>query len=61
MKRAMTATEKILARATDRSELVPGENVWANVDVLMIHDVCGPASFEVFKREFGNDAKVCTW
>src|SRR3954451_21999461 len=54
----MTMTEKILARASGKSSVQPGENVWANVDVLMTHDVCGPGTFGVFKKEFGKDAKV---
>jgi 3-isopropylmalate/(R)-2-methylmalate dehydratase large subunit len=36
----------------------PGENVWVNVDVLMTHDISGPGSIGIFKREFGPDAKV---
>ncbi|MDY3552031.1 3-isopropylmalate dehydratase large subunit [Gemmata sp. JC717] len=55
---AMTMTEKILARASGKAHAAPGENVWANVDVLMTHDVCGPGTFGVFKKEFGPDAKV---
>jgi 3-isopropylmalate/(R)-2-methylmalate dehydratase large subunit len=55
---AMTMTEKILARASGKTSVAPGENVWANVDVLMTHDVCGPGTFGVFKKEFGKDAKV---
>ncbi|VTS00325.1 homoaconitate hydratase family protein : 3-isopropylmalate dehydratase OS=Nitrospina gracilis (strain 3/211) GN=IIL PE=4 SV=1: Aconitase: Aconitase [Gemmata massiliana] len=55
---AMTMTEKILARASGKGSVGPGENVWANVDVLMTHDVCGPGTFGVFKKEFGPDAKV---
>lgn len=55
---AMTMTEKILARASGKGSVAPGENVWANVDVLMTHDVCGPGTFGVFKKEFGKDAKV---
>ncbi|WP_026098410.1 3-isopropylmalate dehydratase large subunit [Kamptonema formosum] len=54
----MTLTEKILARAAGRSAVEPGENIWVNVDVLMTHDVCGPGTIGVFKREFGSDAKV---
>ena len=53
----MTMTEKILARAFERSELEPGENVWVNVDFLMTHDVCGLGTFGIFKREFGKNAK----
>ena len=54
----MTMTEKILARAAGKDAAAPGENVWANVDVLMTHDVCGPGTFGVFKKHFGQDAKV---
>ncbi len=54
----MTLTEKILARASGKSEVIAGENVWVNVDTLMTHDVCGPGTIGVFKREFGKDAKV---
>ncbi|KAG5554178.1 hypothetical protein RHGRI_011891 [Rhododendron griersonianum] len=58
VKTAMTMTEKILARASEKPMLSPGENVWVNVDVLMTHDVCGPGTFGIFKREFGQNAKV---
>jgi 3-isopropylmalate/(R)-2-methylmalate dehydratase large subunit len=54
----MTLTEKILARASGKSRVAAGENVWVNVDILLTHDVCGPGSIGVFKREFGADAKV---
>ena len=54
----MTLTEKILARACDRSRVVPGENIWVKADLLMTHDVCGPGTIGVFKREFGANAKV---
>lgn len=54
----MTMTEKILARASNKERLTPGENVWVNVDTLMTHDVCGPGTIGIFKREFGEDAKV---
>ncbi|XP_057430743.1 3-isopropylmalate dehydratase large subunit, chloroplastic-like [Lotus japonicus] len=58
VKTAMTMTEKILARASEKAHLTPGDNVWVNVDILMTHDVCGPGSIGIFKREFGQDAKV---
>jgi 3-isopropylmalate/(R)-2-methylmalate dehydratase large subunit len=51
-------TEKILARASGKAHVAPGENVWVNVDVLMAHDVCGPGTFGVFYKHFGKDAKV---
>ena len=54
----MTLTEKILARASGKAHVNPGDNVWVNVDVLMTHDVCGPGTIGVFKREFGKNAKV---
>ena len=37
----MTMTEKILARSSGKDHVAPGENVWANVDVLMTHDDVG--------------------
>lgn len=54
----MTLTEKILARASGKSSVRAGDNVWVNADVLLTHDVCGPGTIGVFKREFGQDAKV---
>lgn len=51
-------TEKILAKASEKSQLNPGDNVWVNVDILMTHDVCGPGTIGIFKKEFGKDAKV---
>ena len=55
---AMTMTEKILARHAGKTAVKPGDNVWVNVDVLMTHDVCGPGTIGIFKREFGANAKV---
>ena len=54
----MTLTEKILARAAGKARVQAGDNVWVNADVLMTHDVCGPGTIGVFKREFGQYAKV---
>jgi 3-isopropylmalate/(R)-2-methylmalate dehydratase large subunit len=54
----MTLTEKVLARAAGKARVQAGENVWVNADVLMTHDVCGPGTIGVFKREFGATAKV---
>ena len=56
MPRKMTMTEKIFARHAGRSEVSPGDNVWVDVDVLMTHDVCGPGTIGIFKKEFGQDA-----
>ncbi len=55
---AMTITEKILAKAAGESDVSAGQNVWVNVDVLMTHDVCGPPTIGIFKKEFGANAKV---
>lgn len=54
----MTLTEKLLARAAGKSSLQAGDNAWVKADMLMTHDVCGPGTIGVFKREFGEDAKV---
>jgi len=54
----MTITEKILAKHSDKSVVKAKENIWISVDKLMTHDVCGPGTIGVFKREFGSDAKV---
>ena len=54
----MTLTEKVLARAAGKAKVEAGDNIWVNADVLMTHDVCGPGTIGVFKREFGKDAKV---
>jgi 3-isopropylmalate/(R)-2-methylmalate dehydratase large subunit len=54
----MTITEKILAKSAKRSRVDPGETIWLNVDVLMTHDVCGPPTIGIWKREFGNTAKI---
>ena len=54
----MTLTEQILAKASKRNAVAPGENVWVDVDVLMTHDVCGPGTIGIFKKHFGANAKV---
>ncbi len=54
----MTITEKILARSAGRAKATPGETVWVQADILMTHDVCGPGTIGIFKREFGENAKV---
>lgn len=54
----MTLTEKILARAAGKALVEAGENIWVSADILMTHDVCGPGTIGVFKREFGANAKV---
>jgi len=54
----MTITEKILAKSAKRTAVQAGENVWLDVDVLMTHDVCGPPTIAIWKKEFGEKAKI---
>eukprot|EP00775_Hariotina_reticulata_P004871 gene4871-5116_t len=58
VKSPMTMTEKILAKHSDNAALVPGQNIWTQVDKLMTHDVCGPGTFGIFQKEFGENAQV---
>jgi len=37
-----TVAEKILARKSGRDSVVPGEIVWCDVDLAMVHDSSGP-------------------
>lgn len=55
---AMTLTEQILARHADRDRVTAGESVWVRADILMTHDVCGPGTIGIFKKHFGQDARV---
>ncbi|MCI0528539.1 MAG: aconitase family protein, partial [Nitrospira sp.] len=54
----MTITEKILAKHAGRAYVGPGDNIWVDVDVLMTHDVCGPGTISIFKKQFGQKARV---
>ena len=58
VKHAMTMTEKILAKHSSNQLVVPGQNIWTEVDKLMTHDVCGPGTFGIFQKEFGANAQV---
>lgn len=46
----MNITEKIIARASNKNTISPGDVVFANVDKLMIHDVSGPGVIKVFEE-----------
>lgn len=46
----MNITEKILAKASNKNVVSPGEIVNADVDMVMIHDLTGPLAIEAFKR-----------
>ncbi len=44
----MNISEKILARASGRKEVSPGEIVEAKVDVAMVNDITGPLTIKTF-------------
>jgi len=46
----MNITEKILAKASGKSSVRPGEIVDANVDMAMVHDLTGPLAVEAFQK-----------
>jgi len=46
----MNITEKILARASGKDNLEPGDVVFANVDKIMLHDVSGPGVIKTFEK-----------
>ena len=46
----MTITEKILARASGKQRLSPGDVMFARVDKVMLHDVSGPGVIKVFSE-----------
>lgn len=43
-------TEKILARASKRERVSPGDVIFADVDRAMVHDVSGPGVIKVFEK-----------
>jgi len=43
-------TEKILAKASGKKAVRPGEIIDANVDVVMVHDLTGPLAVAAFKK-----------
>ena len=46
----MNIFEKILARASGRHEVTPGEIIEANIDMAMIHDLTGPLTVDSFRK-----------
>ncbi|RNJ78011.1 MAG: 3-isopropylmalate dehydratase large subunit [Nitrosopumilus sp. H8] len=46
----MNITEKILARASSKGSVSPGDVVFADVDKVMMHDVSGPGVIKVFEK-----------
>ena len=58
VQRPMTMAEKLLARASGRVSVQPGEVVFARVDLAMSHDaIAGPVG-QLFHQHFGATAKV---
>jgi len=46
----MNIAEKILAKASGKDEVKPGEIVEASVDVAMVHDLTGPLTVKSFRE-----------
>ncbi|MGB0855596.1 MAG: 3-isopropylmalate dehydratase large subunit [Nitrosopumilus sp.] len=46
----MNIVEKILARASGKTQVSPDDVIFANVDKVMIHDVSGPGVIKVFDK-----------
>ncbi|MBQ6219441.1 MAG: 3-isopropylmalate dehydratase large subunit [Methanosphaera sp.] len=46
----MNITEKILAKASNKDELSPGDTVNAKIDVAMSHDGTSPPTIKVFEK-----------
>ncbi len=46
----MTIAEKILARASGKSKVEPGEYIIGKVDLAMVHDLTGPLTLNVLKE-----------
>ena len=60
----MTLTEKIMARASRRDRVSPGELVWANIHSVMTMDYLGAETFNLFdslgvSKIFDPDGVVC--
>ena len=49
----MNMIEKILARASGKKEIAPGEVVIANVDLMVMHDLSANFVMRVFREELG--------
>lgn len=49
----LTVSEKILARASGRASVVPGEIVWCAVDLAMVHDSSGPRRLQPLLDRLG--------
>ena len=47
---SMTITEKILATHCDKSKVIPGELIEADIDLIMCHDVTTPPAIEMLVK-----------
>lgn len=47
---AMTITEKILARASGKERVEPGELIMADVDLAMANDITAPLAIDAFRK-----------
>ncbi|KAA0004778.1 MAG: homoaconitate hydratase family protein [Thermoplasmata archaeon] len=50
-----TIVEKILAKASDKKNVSPGDKVWAKVDLVSMRDFGGPNVILKYEQEFGDD------
>ncbi|MBU0581272.1 MAG: 3-isopropylmalate dehydratase large subunit [Candidatus Margulisbacteria bacterium] len=48
----MTITEKILARAAGKKQVIPGEVVTAKIDIALAHDVTSDLAIDIVEKEF---------
>ena len=60
----MTITEKIMARASRRDRVTPGELLWADIHTVMTMDYLGKSTFEAFAalgvpEVFRRDRVIC--
>jgi homoaconitate hydratase family protein len=47
---AMTLTEKILSKASEKDSVSPGEIVEAKIDIALTHETLGPIAFQEFEK-----------
>lgn len=45
--------EKVIGRASNVSQVNPGEIVWANADLVLLHDSSAARVVPIFEKEFG--------
>ncbi len=53
----MNMVEKILARASGRSSVEPGDVVVAEVDLMIMHDLSGYLTSRVFDAQVGGEIR----